>query len=397
MRWVNIFKTGEHTSRKGLEREYPIAELKQAAANYDPAKFKAPLVLDHYTANIPDAEVHKDRGLAFGYPKQLKVVGNTLKAGFEKVAPEFLEWVSKGNLLAISPSFYLPNDPRNPNPGELTLRHVSALGDKPPAVKGLGELEEILVELSEPESETVVEFEMPANPLEWLDVETLWAQVSELSARVQELETEENSEPEESNESPEENDMTYLKIALEALNALCAAKGIEPLKEEAEYSEADLQDVLAKATAPTPGPSPREIELEQQLATLKAESRRQAIASFMEPLVSEGKVLAAEKNGLAEVLNYLSQDDAPEFAEGETKTTLADILKTHLKSLDKRVEFAEISAASGEMDEAMPEFQEAPGFQISTEKKALLRKMAAYKKAHPEADAITAYKAVGGR
>lgn len=136
---IEILRAGRHKDKNGIEVEFKPTDLEEIASSYDPSHFRAPLIVAH------DNRGHSDRSLvdsefAYGTPKQLRVVGDRLKAVFDKVAPEFKQWVRDGKLLSVSSSVYLRHSPNNPKPGKLSLRHIAALGKSPPAIKGMAPL-----------------------------------------------------------------------------------------------------------------------------------------------------------------------------------------------------------------------------------------------------------------
>jgi hypothetical protein len=140
---LEIFNAGRHTSSQKSTRDWSHSDLDEVVDTYNPDVFKAPLMVSkskgHSTDGIPD-KVLAFSELAFGYPKALERVGDKLYGLFEKVAPEFVEWVNQGRILDRSASFYPPDSPANPYPGRWALRHVAALGVTPPAVKGMSDL-----------------------------------------------------------------------------------------------------------------------------------------------------------------------------------------------------------------------------------------------------------------
>lgn len=170
LKWIEVFIGGKRTSSNGLTRHYSDDELQQVVDTYDPNHFKAPLIVSypaHNTAGYSDSDLYKSQ-LAFGYPEQLKRVGNRLMAGFKKISPKIKEWINNGEILSFSSSFYLPQSPHNPYPGKLSLRHVAGCGSNPPAVKGMAdpELSEPLANFAnyEEEQEGSVEFGLDLDP-----------------------------------------------------------------------------------------------------------------------------------------------------------------------------------------------------------------------------------------
>lgn len=68
---------------------------------------------------------------------RLRVEAGRLQAEPTQLDPAFAELVRAGRFKKISASFYAPDSPANPRPGQWYLKHVGFLGAAPPAVKGL--------------------------------------------------------------------------------------------------------------------------------------------------------------------------------------------------------------------------------------------------------------------
>lgn len=147
---IEIGVTGTHTAANGETVTFTREMFDEIAKNYDPSRFRAPLIISHRTFGVNDGEIANysadDSGLpaakhlAFGFPKTLKVVGDRLKAVFENISPRAVKLNHEGALLSISPSFYKPTSPNNPTPGKWSLRHIAMLGAEPPAMKNLAPL-----------------------------------------------------------------------------------------------------------------------------------------------------------------------------------------------------------------------------------------------------------------
>lgn len=116
-----IFKTGTHTSDKGVTKTYTEEDLNFIASSYNPAEHEAPVVIGHPVDNSP----------AFGWIESVKVVGDKLIAKAKDVVQEFSDAVKKG--LYKKRSISLDKDGR--------LRHVGFLGGAAPAVKGLADIQ----------------------------------------------------------------------------------------------------------------------------------------------------------------------------------------------------------------------------------------------------------------
>ena len=159
---IEILTPGQHTASNGVKVDFSPADLKEIADSYNPRHFRAPLIVSHDTHGIDDSKLAASDEFSYGIPNHLKVVGGKLKAFFDKVAPEFTQWVRDKKLHSISPSIYLRDSGTNPYPGRLSLRHIAALGKTPPAIKGLAPLS--LSEMNWAEDpEGVVSFSSPVD------------------------------------------------------------------------------------------------------------------------------------------------------------------------------------------------------------------------------------------
>ncbi len=127
---INIFRPGKHVDSSGHEINFSETDLQDIANSYNAEIHEAPICCGHPKHDKP----------AYGWIKSLcyDTVTKMLKAIPAQVNPEFAEMVNSGAFKKISPAFYSPSSPTNPNPGHYTLRHIAFLGAQPPAVKGLG-------------------------------------------------------------------------------------------------------------------------------------------------------------------------------------------------------------------------------------------------------------------
>ena len=128
-----IFKTGSHTSDKGITRDYSLDDLNFIAKSYDPVVQEAPIVIGHPVDSSP----------AYGWVESLKVVGDRLIAKAKDLIPEFKEALS--NKLYKKRSISLDSEGK--------LRHIGFLGGALPAVKGLAD-----IQFSNDENTNTIEF-----------------------------------------------------------------------------------------------------------------------------------------------------------------------------------------------------------------------------------------------
>jgi len=138
-----IFKTGSHTSDKGVTKDYSLDDLNFIAQSYKPDEDEAPIVIGHPLDNSP----------AYGWISSLEVSEDgklVADASDEKLNSDFVSALKEGSYKKRSIS--LTPDGK--------LRHVGFLGGAAPAVKGLAD-----IQFSQPSS-TVIEFDLEVKPLE---------------------------------------------------------------------------------------------------------------------------------------------------------------------------------------------------------------------------------------
>ena len=136
-----IFKTGSHTSDKGVTNNYSLEDLNFIAKSYNPDEDEAPIVVGHPADNSP----------AYGWISSIEVTEDgklVADAPDDKIHPDFLTAVQEGRYKKRSIS--LTPDGK--------LRHVGFLGGAAPAVKGLAD-----IQFSQPSS-TVIEFDLDNQP-----------------------------------------------------------------------------------------------------------------------------------------------------------------------------------------------------------------------------------------
>lgn len=138
---IHIFNAGTHEDMSCRTFTISRDDVDQAIANYSTRRYRAPLILSHDTKGLEDKLIASSE-LAHGVASYFEREGDKVYAVFQdKITPQFKQWVEQGRLHSVSASFYLPESPHNPNPGQFSFRHIAALGKNPPAVKGLEPLE----------------------------------------------------------------------------------------------------------------------------------------------------------------------------------------------------------------------------------------------------------------
>ena len=117
--WINIFRTGIHTSSNGVKREWKLEDLQQLVNNFNPDD-RVPLVVGHPKENSP----------AFGWISDLKIESGNLFAKFADLHDGFKEAVRQGLYRNRSVSI-------GKTENGFKLFHLGWLGGVLPAVEGL--------------------------------------------------------------------------------------------------------------------------------------------------------------------------------------------------------------------------------------------------------------------
>jgi hypothetical protein len=350
--------------------EFSESVLTDCAAAYDPAKWRAPLVVGHPKTNAP----------AYGWVDRLDYSEVGLEATPGDVEPAFAELVNAKRYANISASFWSPDAPGNPTPGSYYLRHVGFLGAQPPALKGLRE-----PEFGESE-EGIVSFS------EWDDVDnaSLWRRLREwVIGRF----------------GMDEADLIVPSYLVSGLEASAQQELSESLAEGegAPASTAGLPAFSdpAQETRVTPEQAAaleaENAALRKRLADQETAQRHAAHVSFAEGLVTAGRLPPASLDMVVATLDYVgSADQVVEFGEGEAKAPLADGLRAFLEALPVAPEFAEEQAtkdrAAGQS--GVVSFAAPAGYAVDQDSALVHTKAIDYQKAHPGTEYLAAVAAV---
>lgn len=288
---IEIFKPGTHITMGGVPLTFSEADVAATAAAYDPALRDAPLVVGHPAADHP----------AYGWAASAQFAGGVLTVTPKDVDPAFAEMVNAKRFPKISAAFLSPNDPNNPVPGVYYLRHVGFLGAMAPAVKGLR-----TPEFAEGEDLIIIEFGE-----------------GDLAA----------THPPDTT-TPKESMMTPEQIA---------AKQAELTQQQTAQAEQAAKLAVDKATLEQQ--TAQFAERETALRASEAAARTADLTAFAEQLVSAGKVLPRDKEGLIAFM-AASPAETIEFGEGDAKTKTLGLTwfkDEFLAKLPKLVEFGELA------------------------------------------------------
>lgn len=274
---IEIFRSGTHTAESGRAIAFSDADLAAIAAAYDPATHEAPIVVGHPTTDAP----------AYGWIAGLAVAEGRLQATPAQLDPSFAEIVKAGRFKKISASFYAPDSPANPKPGQWYLKHVGFLGAAPPAVKGLKQ----------------VAFNAAETGVETIDL----------------------AEP------PAASEMRLVAPAFS-----------EPASTEPAMPEPDPAAVAA-LEARERDLATREAAFAERQRALRAADDQAFVAS----LVKSGRLPKGLAATAATLLTRAPEAEAVSFAEGAAAETDRAALSRLLAALPAAVEFREIAATDG--------------------------------------------------
>lgn len=348
MKKVQIFKKGTHTAMNGTKLEFTEAVLVASARVYDPAVHEAPLVVGHPHTDDP----------AFGWVESLSYSdADGLQASPHQINADFEEMVAAGSFKKISASFYTPDHPSNPVPGNFYLKHVGFLGATAPAVKGLRAIEfadddknAITIEIAFGEHDM--------KPWTLAGIGRILRGLRDRIIETDDLETADRVVPAWEVESVE-SEATRLIQAHEKNNPAFAApptkeKTVMLTPEEIAAKELELKNREEKLATNETNFGERDIELtgREKVATDQTlAAHHQGIVEFADQLVTDGKLLASQKERTIATLKALPHDaaSAVEFAEGTAtiKETPFAAMKKVMEGYPKLIEFGEVGAEDG--------------------------------------------------
>lgn len=282
---IEIFRAGRHLDDQGVAHSFSESDLAGMAASYNPALREAPLTVGHPKDNLP----------AYGWVKGVdRSASGALVITPHQVEPQFAEMVQAGRFKKRSASFYPPQAPNNPVPGQWYLRHVAFLGAQPPAVAGLKD-----IVFSAADDDGSVSFSESADG---------------------------------ASTTPKEQDDMSEELKKQLADVQAQLKAEQEARTKADALAADAGKKLDTATA--------------QAASFaeKARSDRKAgFVSFAEAQVQAGRLLPKDKAMAVATLNALADAAPVEFAEGDTtrKVGPAQWLQDLITQAKPQVSFGE--------------------------------------------------------
>lgn len=373
---LHIFRPGRHTAMSGAAISFSESDLQATCRAYDPAKWRAPLVVGHPRVDAP----------AYGWVDGVEFSDIGIEATPADVEPEFAELVNAKRFANISASFWAPDSPSNPVPGVYYLRHVGFLGAQPPALKGLRTPEFAA------DDEGIVEFSA------WDDATSasLWRRMREWVL---------------GKFGADEADHVVPSYLVEGLERAAQREIDEELSEESPTAS-PMATAFSDPPEPPPVTPEQQAALEAENAALRARvaaadaealeraaaDRHAANASFADGLVAAGRLPPANRDVVVATLDCIASQPTPiEFGEGDAKAPLLDAVRSYLQAQPVAPEFAEEVAtnaraakgASGTVSFAAPR-----GYHVDGESAALRDRALDYQSSHPGVDFVTAVAAV---
>lgn len=384
---IEIFRSGNFTATDKRAFEFTPERVARSAAIYDPALKAAPFQRGHVIDTATPA-------VAWVASLAYDAKADRLRAIPEKVEASFAEEVDAGRYRYVSASFYLPDQPNNPVPGEYYLHHVACLGAAAPAVTHLAPLS-----FSESADGELITFTAPidfgeASAAAWRDSGQL-----ALFRSLKNLLIEEFGQ-EKADRAVPESSLTWL-VEMTARDGERAA-----LKEQGNSSFAqptEENDLTEKSTQEAD-------DLRKQLDAANAKVREATFAEnkrYAEDLVAKRKLPSNQVPVVAALLSRFADeaaDDQPiafsETVDGKSvakKLGTVAAIKGVLDALPEMVDAGEAAKRKDALESKAPATFAAPeGYSVDPEQAALHARAVEYAAKH-NVDIVTAAKAVGGR
>lgn len=308
-----IFKVGNHTSDKGVSKEYTLDDLNFIASSYNPAESEAPLVIGHPEDNSP----------AYGWISSLEVTPEGIliaNAPDEKINSDFLKVVNEGRYKKRSISLT----------PEGKLRHIGFLGGAAPAIKGLKD-----IQFSQPSSSVYV-FDYN-NESEDLDNET--DENKAIKATPDSL----------SRQSESPTDISSLSSKLDELK-----ESLDNISKN--FTESD--DTKSQLS-----------EIHNQVNSIQSKITQNELENLLTDKVSAGTLTPAIKNKLLDISNFVqSQNFSEDFSSPAFVNSINNHIKELVKSFPKIIYYENFAEKPETIDTKDEDFSD---FEVDPESKSL--------------------------
>jgi len=311
-----IFKTGSHTSDKGISKEYTLDDLNFIANSYNPQVDEAPIVIGHPEDNDP----------AFGWVSSLSVSEDgklIADAPEDKLHPDFLNALKEG--IYKKRSISLTPDGK--------LRHIGFLGAAKPAVKGLAD-----IQFSSPSSE-VYEFDFLPRHSE--------TKPGDMEPEVEMVEGENKPEIVDDKLFVLSQEITQLKETISSI--------------QQNFSESEIS--LTKASIE---------KLTSHLNSLQAKISNSDFDNLLDDKVEEGTLTPAIKDKVLEISNFMqAQNFSDNFSSSKFQSDVNNLLLSLVNSFPKIIYYENFAEKPEEENFKDDSFL---GMEVDTESKQLHQK-----------------------
>ena len=303
-----IFKVGNHTSDKGVAKEYTMDDLNFIASSYNPEESEAPLVIGHPVDNSP----------AYGWISSLEVTPEGIliaNAPDEKINSDYLKVVNEGRYKKRSISLT----------PEGKLRHVGFLGGAPPAIKGLKD----------------IQFSQPSSSVYVFDYNN---EAEELENGTNDKDSLAVSPVPESHQSQSLTDLSSLSSKVDELK-----ESLDNISKN--FTESD--DTKTQLNA-----------IHNQVNSIQSKITQNELENLLAAKVTEGTLTPAIKNKLLDISNFVqSQNFSEDFSSPAFVNGINDHIKELVKSFPKIIyyeNFAEKPEMIDTKDEDLSDFEIDP-------------------------------------
>jgi len=368
--YIEIFRSGTHTSANGITRTWTDDELDQMVANHSAAT-AVPIVVGHPAHNAP----------AFGWSAELCRDGNKLLAKFRDINPEFKASVDRGEFRKRSSRIY------KTDAGTWAVDHVGFLGAQRPAIP--------LDALNYSGHASAETYDFVAD---WTSP-SLWRRLRELLIVKFGIEDADRAVPDyaiqnlEAQARNEEAEDAAEGGALPNLGTAYTA----PQGGSMPFTQADI-DAAKKAARDEAATefSAKEQTLKELLDIERRKGQSTEFAAAITAAIDAGRLTPAQAEGMCEfMLDLESADTAQfEFSAGNAKVKKTPLVwfQEFMAKLPKQVSMGaerEQGFESGSADFTAP-----GGYAVSVARLDTHNKALDYQRAHPGTDYLVAVAAV---
>lgn len=318
---IRIMRPGTFTSMEGAQVAFTRDDLISAAQNYDADADPAPLVIGHPRADHP----------AWGWVGSLRVEGDELIADADDIDASFAEDVRAKKYRKVSASWYPPQHPNNPKPGQYYLKHVGFLGAHAPGVRGLGTVSFSAGDDADLATLDIISFSTPTQ------------------------------EQPKVTDTPKKTDEQAKADAAAATDAASLAERERKLAEREKAAE--KRDKIAAEAA--------------------QKAAHDANVSFAEQLQTEGKLAPAGKDLLVGVMDQLETTATVSFGESAGDMTPAAAMKKLIGGAQPLIDLGERGGKPKDGASAVS-FAAPAGYQVDDDKADLYARAKAVQRSNPK-------------